>query len=123
MPGRGPATSRGRFSSGCTVWGSRQGGGQLGEIGHDQIGLMRCSAEWPFAPMDEGGSHAVRFRADAVEGMIGDEEDPGWLLADDLRRPGVRLPMRLEISGLLHRDDVIEAKSDVRSGGREHVAV
>src|SRR5256714_3455801 len=55
--------------------------------------------------------------------MIGDEQDMRRLLADDLGSLGVSLPMRLEISGLLDRDDMIEAKADVRSGGLEHVAI
>jgi hypothetical protein len=102
---------------------SNQGGGELGEIGQDQIGLMRCLAEWPLAPIDKRGPHAVRFGPDAVERVIGDKQDAGPILADDLRRPGISLPMRLEISGFGNRDHVIEAKSDMRPGSLEHIAV
>src|ERR1700730_11253866 len=84
---------------------------------------MRCLAEWPLAPVDKRGPHAVGFRSDAVEGVIGDEQDAGSILANNLRSLGIRLPMRLEIAGLLYRNDVVEPKPDVRRGGLEHVAV
>ena len=35
------------------------------------------------------------------------------VLADDLLGLGVGLPVRFEIAGLLHRDDVVEGKADV----------
>src|SRR5205807_979632 len=47
----------------------------------------------------------------------------GPLLAEDLGGFGVSLPVRLEIAGLLDRDDVIERKADMRPGRLEHVAV
>src|SRR6516165_6414464 len=84
---------------------------------------MRRAAERPLAAIDECRAHAVRFRPDAVEGVIGDEQDAGALLADDLGRLGIGLPMRLEISGFLNRDDMIEAKTDMRPRSLEHVAV
>src|SRR5262249_44620364 len=108
---------------GCNLPHSSQGGGQIREIGYDQIGLMRCLAEWPLAPIDEHRPHAVAFCSDTIEGMIGGEQDAGAILADDLRRLCISLPMRLEIPRLLNRDDIIEAKSDVWLGGLEHVTV
>jgi hypothetical protein len=54
---------------------SSQGGGQLGEVRYNQIGLMRCLAEWPLTPVDERRSHAIRFCSDTVEGVIGDKQD------------------------------------------------
>src|SRR5947207_13470490 len=84
---------------------------------------MRRVAERPLAPIHERRPHAVRFGANAVEGVIGDKQDPGWLFADNFCRLRISLPVRLEIASLLHRDDVIEAKADVRGGGGEHVAV
>jgi hypothetical protein len=38
---------------------SSQGGGQLGEVRYNQIGLMRCLAEWPLTPVDERRPHAI----------------------------------------------------------------
>src|SRR5215510_1355811 len=102
---------------------SGQDGGQFGEIGHHQIGLMRGLAERPLAPVDERRPHAIGFCPDAVEGVIGDEQNAGEVLPDDLGGLGVGLPMRLEITGLLDRDNVIERKADVRPGGLEHVAI
>src|SRR4249920_1572366 len=110
---------RGRIHRG---WSSQRDG-ELGEIHHDQIRLMRCLAEWPPAPVDKGGPHAVGFCSDAVEGVIGDEQDAGAILANNLHSLGIRLPMRLETAGLLYGNDVVEAKPDVRRRGVEHVAV
>src|SRR6266481_4166211 len=70
---------------------SSQDGGEFGEIGYHQIGLMRGLAERPLAPVDEGGAHAVGFCPDAVEGVIGDEQNAGAVLPDDLGGPGVGL--------------------------------
>src|SRR5262249_49372132 len=102
---------------------SSHDGGEFGEIGHHQIGLMRGLAERPPASVDERGPHAIGFCPDTVEGVIGDEENAGGVLPDDLGSPGVGLPMRLEIASLLDRDDMIERKADVRPGGLEHVAI
>src|SRR5215475_5264179 len=102
---------------------SSERGGQLGEIGDDEIRLMRRFAERPLAPVDERRPHAVGFRADAVEGVIGDKQDARPVLADDLRGLRVGLPMRLEIAGFLHRNDVVEREADVRPGGLQHVAI
>jgi hypothetical protein len=54
---------------------SRKRGSQLGEISYNEIRLMRCLAKWPLAAVDENGPHAVRFRADAIEGAIGNKQD------------------------------------------------
>ncbi len=62
---------------------------------------MRGLAERALAPVDEGGAHAVGLGADAVEGVVGDEQDAGAVQADDLRGLGVGLPVRLEVAGLL----------------------
>src|SRR5262249_57736408 len=43
--------------------------------------------------------------------------------ADILYLRRISLPWRLEDASPLHRDDVIEAKADVRSGRLEHVGV
>src|SRR6266849_5142327 len=73
-------------------------GAERREIPHDEIGLMRRLAERPAAAVDEGGAHAERFGADAVEGVIGDEENMRAVRADDLLGLGVGLPVRLEIA-------------------------
>jgi len=57
---------------------------QLGEIGHDEVGLMRRLAEWPLPAVNEHSPHAVGFRADAIQ-------------ADDLGCLGIGLPVRLKI--------------------------
>src|SRR5262245_14217866 len=102
---------------------SRKRGSQLGEISYDEIRLMRRLAKWSLAAVDERGPHAIRFRANAIEGMIGNKQDAGAILANDFLRFRISLPVRLEIAGLLHRNDVIKRKADVRPGGLEHVSV
>src|SRR5262245_8394446 len=102
---------------------SSQRCGQLCEIGHDEVGLMRRLAERPLPAIDERRPHAVGFRADAIEGMIGNEEDARAIEADDLGRLGIGLPVRLKIARLLHRNDVIEPKSDMWPCGLQHIAV
>ena len=62
-----------RLSKGFMAWGSSERDGQVGEVGHNEVGLMRCFAEWPLAPVNERRPHAEGFRTDAVEGMIGDK--------------------------------------------------
>src|SRR5262249_44646583 len=96
---------------------SRKRGSQLGEIRYNEIRLMWCLAKGPFAAVDERGPHAVRLRANAIEGMIGNKQDTGAILTNDLLSFCISLPVRLEIAGLLHRNDVIERKADVRPGG------
>ena len=54
---------------------SRPDCGQFGEVGDDQIGLVRRLAERPPAAVDEGGAHAEGLGADAVEGVVGDEQN------------------------------------------------
>jgi hypothetical protein len=83
---------------------SSQRRGQLGEIGHDGVGLMRRLAEWSPPATDERGPHALGFRADAIEGMIGNKEDARAIEADDLGCLGIGFPVRLKISRLLQRD-------------------
>src|SRR4029450_10742869 len=102
---------------------STQHRGEFGKIGHDEIGLMRRVAERPLAPVDERGPHAIRLRSDTIEGVVCDEQNVGPFLSEDLGGFGVSLPMRLEIAGLLDRDDVIECKADVRPSRLEHVAI
>jgi hypothetical protein len=82
-----------------------------------------ASAERALAPVDEGGAHPVGLGADAVEGVIGDEEDAGSILAKDLLRFRVRLPVRLEVTRLLHRDYMVEGKADVGASRLQHVAI
>src|SRR6516164_7627491 len=84
---------------------------------------MRRLAEWSLAAVDECGPHAIRFRANAVEGMIGNKQDAGTVIANDLLGFRIGFPVRLEIAGLLHRNDVIEWKAYVRPSGFQHVAV
>src|SRR5512138_735754 len=97
-----------------------QSTGELGEVGQDEVGLVRRLAERPLAPVDESRAHAVGFGADAVEGMVGDERDARAVLADDLLGLGVGLPVRLEIARFLHRDHVVEGEADMRAGRLQH---
>src|SRR5262249_52770343 len=98
-------------------------GSQLGEISYNEIRLMWCLAKWPLAAVDEGGPHAIRLRTNAIEGMIGNKQNSGAVVTNDLFRFRIGLPVRLEIAGFLHRNNVIEWKANVRSGGLEHVSV
>src|SRR5262249_41439601 len=98
-------------------------GSQLGEISNNEIRRMWCLAKWSLAAVDERGPHAVRLCGNAIEGMIGQKKNAGAGMTNDLFRFRIGLPVRLEIAGLLHRNDVIERKANVRSGGLEHVSV
>ena len=49
--------------------------GEIFHARHQNIRLMRGFAERPAAAIDEGGLHAGRFGADAIEGVVGDEQD------------------------------------------------
>src|SRR5262245_2904157 len=110
--------SRGRMTG-----SSRKRGSQLGEISYNEIGLMWCLAKWPLAAVDKGGPHPVRLRANTIEGMIGNKQNAGAIMTNDLLRFRIGFPMRLEIAGFLHRNDVIERKANVRPGSFEHVSV
>src|SRR5262245_65900951 len=84
---------------------------------------MRCLAEWTFAAVNKRGAHAVGFCTYAVECVIGNKQDAGAVATNDLLGFRIGFPMRLEITGLLHRNDMIELKADVWSGGLQHVSV
>jgi hypothetical protein len=49
--------------------------GELGHVGHDEVGLVRGGAEGALAAVDERGVHPGGLGADAVEGVVRDEED------------------------------------------------
>ncbi len=51
--------------------------------------------------------------ADAVEGMVGDKQNTGPVLAQDLLGLGIGLPMGLEVARLLDRDGVIEGEAAI----------
>src|SRR5216683_467813 len=89
--------SRGRMA--CS---SRQRGGQLGEIGYNEVRLMWRLTKWPFASVDERRPHAVAFCTNAIEGVIGNKQDTGAVVTNDLFSFRVGLPVRLEIASLLH---------------------
>src|SRR5262249_48709569 len=80
---------------------SRKRGSQLGEICYNEIRLMWCLTKWPLAAVDERGPHAIRLCANAVEGMIGNKQNVGAVMANDLFRFRVGLPVRFEIAGFL----------------------
>src|SRR5271167_3892419 len=48
---------------------------KLAHIAHPDIRLMWSFAEWPVVAVDEGGVHSGRFCPDAIEGVVGHEED------------------------------------------------
>ena len=77
---------------------------------------MRRFAELAFAPVDEGGAHAVALGADAIKSMVGDEQAAGSISADDLRSAGIGFPVGFEISRFFDRNDMIERKPDMRFG-------
>src|SRR5262249_18659124 len=76
----------------------------------------------PLAAVDEGGPHPIRLCANAIEGMIRNKQNAGSVMTNELFRFRIGLPVWLEIAGFLHRNDVIERKANVRSGGLEHVS-
>ena len=70
---------------------------------------MRCDSERTAAPIDERRAHAGRLRTDAVEDVVGDEEDlVGASTPHQLRRLGIGRDMRLEGVRLGHGDDLVE---------------
>ena len=44
-------------------------------LGTSRSGWCGGDAEWTATPVDERGSHAGRLRANAVEGMVGNEKN------------------------------------------------
>src|ERR1700704_3288502 len=84
---------------------------------------MWCLTEGPLGSVDERGPHAVGLCTNAIERMIGNKQYAGAVVTDDLFGFRIGLPVRLEITGLLHRNDMIERKADVRPGCLEHIAV
>ena len=80
------------------TWPPPYGRGEFPEIADNEIGLMRRFSERAAAPINERGAHAVRFRADAIEGVIGDEQTGGAVQANQFLGLGVGLPVRLEIT-------------------------
>ena len=63
---------------------------QFLEVGDDQIRLIRPLAERPFAAVDERGAHAGGLGADAIEGVVGDEQYFVHRHADDFAPPWYR---------------------------------
>ena len=55
--------------------------------------------------------------------MIGDEQAGGAVDADQFLGAGVSLPVRLEITRFLDRNDPVEGEADVRTGGFQHVGI
>ena len=102
---------------------SAQGRGQFGKVGDDHIGLVRGLAERALAAVDEGRRHAMGLGADAVEGVVGNEQASRAFDADDLLGLGVGLPVRLEMTRFLDRDDVVEFETDMGFRRLQHVAV
>ncbi len=84
---------------------------------------MRCLAKRPFAAVDEGRSHAECLGTNAIESVVGDKQDARSIKADDFLSLGVGLPVRLEVTGLLHRDHMIKWKADMWTGCLQHVAI
>src|SRR5262245_57111363 len=101
---------------------SSKRGRQFGEIGHDEIGLIRSLSEWPLPPVNECRPHATGFRPDTVEGVVGNKQGARAIFAEDLLGLRVRLPVRLAIASFLHRNDMIEREADVWPGTLQIVA-
>src|ERR1041384_8565201 len=57
------------------------------------------TAEGPLTPVDERRMHACGFRSDAVEGVVGDEQDLLHSHAHELSGPVVGRHVRLERIG------------------------
>jgi hypothetical protein len=87
---------------------SDQGIREILHRGHDQIRLMRRHAKGSPPPIDEGCSHSRRFSADAIEGVIGDEEHLVHADSHDFRCFCVRCDMGLEGIGNRDRDNTVE---------------
>src|SRR6266566_5112876 len=64
-----------------------------------------------------------RICPDAVERVVGNEQDVRAILADDFLGRRIGLPVRLEIARLLDRNDVVEREVDVRPRRIQHVAI
>ena len=69
---------------------------------------MWSFAEWPVAPVDEGGVHSGRFCPDAIEGVVGHEEDLVHADTCDCGGLGIRGHVRLEGVCCRDRDHLVE---------------
>src|SRR3954470_273812 len=81
---------------------------QVRHAWNQNVRLMRGFAEWPAAAVDKSRLHAGGFRADAVEGVIGDKQDLLGFQAEKFGGFGVSRHVRLERIRHGHRDDSIE---------------
>lgn len=75
---------------------------------HPYVRLVRGATKRAVATIDEGAAHAGGFCTQAVEGMVGNEQDFVQLDAHDLGRFGVGGNMRLERVRFGDGDDVVE---------------
>ena len=82
--------------------------GQVLHRGHNDVGLVWCPTERPSAPIDERGLHAGRFRADAIECVVCDEQHLVQAKAEQLRRLCIGRHVRLEGIGFRAGDDTID---------------
>src|SRR5262245_51815962 len=99
--------SSGRMATSCNTCG------QFREVGYNQVWLIGRLPEWTFAAVNEGRPHAVGLCTGAIERMIGNEQTTRAFLANQFLGFRIGLPVRLEIAGFLHRNDVIEAKANM----------
>src|SRR6266850_3808446 len=97
--------------------------GEALHVGRDDIRRVRGAAKRPPAPVDEGRAHARGFGADAIERVVGDEQDLVHPHAHDLGGFRVRRHMRLERAGDGDRDHRVEWNLVERLGGLEHVGI
>ncbi len=115
MPARGPVASFAALSD--------EGIGEFLEVGNDQVRLLGPGAEGLLAAVDEGGVEAIGLGADAVEDVVGNKQNTGPYLAQNLLSLGVGLPMGLEVARFLDRNGVVEGEVNVRFGRRQHVLI
>src|SRR5438105_614137 len=90
---------------------------------HYKVRRVGPVAERAPAPVDKTGRHAKRLGADAIEGVVSDEQDLVWRQADDLGGSAIGRHMRLESARTGDREQALERKTDVWLGCLEHVGV
>ena len=73
--------------------------------------------------VDEGGVHSGRFCPDAVEGVVGDEEDLVHADTCDCGGLGIRGHVRLEGVCCRDRDHLVERNAVIFLGCLQHIRI
>ena len=90
---------------------------------HHEVRLVGPVAKRAPSPVDEASRHAKRLGTDAIEGVVGDEQDRVWCQADDRGGGAIGRHMRLEGARTGNLDHALKRKTEVRLCCLKHVRI